>query len=133
MRPVTLAVELAAPPNGRLDTAAQALKRINRLKDNLKCRENTRSQGTIATLRAERSRLFRERAELRELTLAQARGALQTVDEFEHRMSSRILDTRHNLLNLPRRIAHQIEGRDASAVEIILGDALRTALAALSK
>ena len=114
-------------------SAERRLRRIHSLKSVLKSREASSDAEIRLSLRKERGRRLRAQAQGKELKLAQAQGNLISISDWQHALNGKILTVRQNLLNLPRRIARELEYEDCQAVAARLRRELKRAASLLGR
>jgi phage terminase Nu1 subunit (DNA packaging protein) len=78
-------------------------------------------------------RLIEAQAEERELKVAQMRGDFIPVDEIEKEWGNAILKAKARLLQIPRKLAPQLQGEpEIEAIESLITEAIHDALRELS-
>lgn len=81
----------------------------------------------------ESARLKKAQAELAEIELAAKRGALIPISEFGRTMAQMVTQARQNLLQMPGRVAHELEGEDRVMIKHKLIEAVHKCLNALAR
>ncbi|HXE90479.1 MAG TPA: hypothetical protein VNK82_05885 [Terriglobales bacterium] len=95
-------------------------------------REMFSDDGSSADVRRQRARMLKASADLAEMELAEKRGELVPVEAFKRVMGNMIAVVRSQLLGLPGRVAHQLEGEPRHVIRKRLTDQVHVALTALS-
>ncbi len=102
---------------GRYDLGACMAWYIRYLQRALERRELPTEDGASGDIRRQRARLLRANADSAEMELAQKRGELIPIEVFRVEMGSMITTLRANLLNLPGRVAPQLEGENRAVIK----------------
>lgn len=118
---------------GRYDTDACLRWFVRFLQDALQRRESLIEKSSSDAVRRARARLLQTETERREIDLALRRGQLIPLSVFEETMGGMIRTARQRLLQLPGRIAPQLEGEPRALIKHKLTLAVHDALSALSR
>ena len=117
---------------GRYDTDACLRWYVRFLQRAVEHRESLTEKSSTDAVRTQRARLLDARASSEEISLAEKRGELVPLAAVEEMMSGMILQSRQQLLQLPSRVAPELEGLDRIAIKQRLTAAVYAALTALA-
>jgi phage terminase Nu1 subunit (DNA packaging protein) len=120
---------VARTARGRWDQDATRLRYI----EHLRKAAAGRGVGGEVDLAEERALLARTRREAAELALAKDRGTLLEYGAVKAAWAGILLQIRSQILDLPARLALQLEGRDAVEIERLLDHEIRECLLSLSR
>lgn len=117
---------------GRYDLAKCLLWYVRYLQSELERRGGGLNGSDESNLRGVRTRLLQAQAEREELELARARGELVTVESFYRQLSDAFMTVRERLLNLPSKVAPDLEGESRRMIQHKLDQAVRDTLLSLA-
>lgn len=118
---------------GRYDLGKSMAWYIRYLQGIIERRDIPQADGVQAAFWQEKRRLTEAQADLAQLAVAQRRGELLPVAFFERLMVQMITQGRQQLLQLPDRVAPELEGESRATIKTKLVEAIHRALAALAE
>jgi phage terminase Nu1 subunit (DNA packaging protein) len=133
-RQVQLLVKEGMPKagHGKYDLERCKTWYIHYLKAKIATRATPDEAGEKLSFEVEQARLTKFKADFAEIELAEKRTELLPVATFESEMARMITQARQQLLQLPGRLAHQLEGEDRITIKSKLTAGIHRALASLS-
>ena len=121
---------MPASGRGKFNLSARARWIIEYQRGLLQRHETETSSNSADQVRVQRAELLRIRSEDARHTLAAKRGALIPIETFRETMTAIIHTSRQQFLQLPARIAAELENENRAVIKAKLNEAIHGALTA---